>query len=86
VTLQGRTILVAHQEYPQIGRNYGNQPQLPLREKELVLTFDDGPEPGITEKILAALANQMLQPSSFFVVIGPSRVAHSQSSQERPAT
>ncbi|MBQ0928893.1 polysaccharide deacetylase family protein [Ideonella alba] len=41
---------------------------LPLAEGELVLSFDDGPEPGATEAVLAALAAQCVRAS--FLVTG----------------
>src|SRR5262249_13849944 len=40
---------------------------LPLNEMEVVLTFDDGPLHGVTEKVLAALRAECAQ-ATFFVV------------------
>jgi peptidoglycan/xylan/chitin deacetylase (PgdA/CDA1 family) len=40
---------------------------LPLNDMEVVLTFDDGPLRGITEKVLAALRAQCAQ-ATFFIV------------------
>ncbi|HLH49574.1 MAG TPA: polysaccharide deacetylase family protein [Roseiarcus sp.] len=40
---------------------------LPLQDHEVVLTFDDGPEPGTTAKILDALASQCVR-ATFFVI------------------
>jgi peptidoglycan/xylan/chitin deacetylase (PgdA/CDA1 family) len=40
---------------------------LPLRDREVVLTFDDGPSPETTGKVLDALAAQCVQ-ANFFVV------------------
>lgn len=40
---------------------------LPLQDHEVVLTFDDGPEPETTAKILDALASQCVR-ATFFVI------------------
>ncbi|MCB1436483.1 MAG: polysaccharide deacetylase family protein [Rhodobiaceae bacterium] len=40
---------------------------LPLKHKEVVLTFDDGPLPGPTEKVLAALEAECVK-ATFFMV------------------
>jgi len=40
---------------------------LPLRDHEIVLTFDDGPDPDDTPPILAALAEQCVR-ATFFVI------------------
>jgi peptidoglycan-N-acetylglucosamine deacetylase len=40
---------------------------LPLADKEVVLTFDDGPLPGVTDKVLAALRAECAK-ATFFVV------------------
>ena len=46
--------------FPQIGSK--NFPQtLPLRDHEVVLTFDDGPWPPTTPKVLAALAKECVR-------------------------
>ncbi len=47
---------------------------LPLADKEVVLTFDDGPNPPTTKRILTALANQCVRAT--FFVIGQSAAAH----------
>jgi len=47
---------------------------LPLRDKEVVLTFDDGPNPPTTRRVLAALAHECVRAT--FFVIGQSAAAH----------
>jgi len=49
---------------------------LPLADHELVLTFDDGPNPPTTSKILAALAKECVH-ATFFMV-GRNAAAHPQ--------
>src|SRR5215472_6778794 len=40
---------------------------LPLHDHEVVLTFDDGPSPLTTPKVLAALANECVR-ATFFLI------------------
>lgn len=40
---------------------------LPLADREVVLTFDDGPFPGTTTRVLAALARECVQ-ATFFLI------------------
>jgi peptidoglycan/xylan/chitin deacetylase (PgdA/CDA1 family) len=48
-----------------------NYPQtLPLRDHEIVLTFDDGPWPPTTPKVLAALAQECVR-ATFFLIGKP---------------
>jgi peptidoglycan/xylan/chitin deacetylase (PgdA/CDA1 family) len=47
---------------------------LPLGPKEVVLTFDDGPMPGTTDRVLAALAAQCVRAT--FFLIGRNAAAH----------
>jgi len=47
---------------------------LPLQDREVVLTFDDGPWPGTTPKVLAALARECVRAT--FFLIGRSASAH----------
>src|SRR4051794_33203629 len=47
---------------------------LPLADHEVVLTFDDGPWPGTTPKVLAALAHECVLAT--FFVIGRTAAAH----------
>ncbi|MGA7599587.1 MAG: polysaccharide deacetylase family protein [Pseudolabrys sp.] len=49
---------------------------LPLRAKELVLTFDDGPWPGTTPRILDALKNECVRAT--FFLLGRNTAAHPQ--------
>ncbi len=51
---------------PRVGRKSFPQ-TLPLRHKELVLTFDDGPLPGTTPKVLDALKAECVR-ATFFMV------------------
>ncbi|MFO1184532.1 MAG: polysaccharide deacetylase family protein [Bauldia sp.] len=50
----------------EIGRNGFHHPA-PLGPKEVVLTFDDGPEPGTTDAVLRALDKQCTR-ATFFIV------------------
>jgi peptidoglycan/xylan/chitin deacetylase (PgdA/CDA1 family) len=47
---------------------------LPLDDREVVLTFDDGPWPGTTPKVLAALAQECVRAT--FFLIGKSASEH----------
>lgn len=47
---------------------------LPLEDKEVVLTFDDGPNPPTTRRVLAALAHECVQAT--FFLIGRSTAAY----------
>src|SRR5581483_5503785 len=51
---------------PRVGRKQFSQ-TLPLRPKEVVLTFDDGPEPGTTPRVLDALKHDCVR-ASFFLL------------------
>jgi peptidoglycan-N-acetylglucosamine deacetylase len=68
-----RVIAVDVRETPRVGRKHFPQ-TLPLRPKELVLTFDDGPEPGSTPRVLAALKHECVKAS--FFLLGRSAAAH----------
>lgn len=57
----------------QVGTKHFPQ-TLALAEREVVLTFDDGPLPGTTPQVLKALADQCVK-ASFFVV-GQNAAAH----------
>lgn len=55
--------------FPQIGlKNFART--LPLRDHEVVLTFDDGPWPPTTPKVLAALARECVL-ATFFLIGKP---------------
>ena len=58
---------------PQVGRKHFPG-TLPLAPKEVVLTFDDGPWPGTTDRVLDALKRECVR-ASFFLV-GRNVAAH----------
>ena len=58
---------------PRVGRKQFPQ-TLPLQYKELVLTFDDGPWPTTTPKVLAALKHECVRAT--FFLLGRNVVAH----------
>src|SRR6266496_1757551 len=59
--------------YPRVGLKSFPQ-SLPLEDHEVVLTFDDGPWPGTTPKVLAALAHECVRAT--FFLIGKPASAH----------
>lgn len=61
-----RTIEIDAARGMRVGAMQYHRP-LPLRDKEVVLTFDDGPLPGPSETVLAALARQCVK-ATFFMV------------------
>ena len=61
-----RTMTVDPQAFPRVGLKSFPQ-SLPLADKEVVLTFDDGPFPPTTAKVLAALASECVQ-ATFFLI------------------
>lgn len=61
-----RVMAVDPATYPRVGLKSFPQ-TLPLADKEVVLTFDDGPLPATTPRVLAALARQCVR-ATFFVV------------------
>lgn len=61
-----RTIVVDPTEHPRIGTMQYPE-TLPLRDHEIVLTFDDGPLPAHTNAILDILASQCIK-ATFFMV------------------
>jgi peptidoglycan/xylan/chitin deacetylase (PgdA/CDA1 family) len=64
-----RVLEVDAASFPQIGSK--NFPQtLPLRDHEVVLTFDDGPWPPTTPKVLAALRKECVL-ATFFLIGKP---------------
>jgi peptidoglycan-N-acetylglucosamine deacetylase len=63
-----RTIAIDPAQHARIGTmQYSQSPQLPLAEREVVLTFDDGPLPPYTESILRTLAAECVK-ATFFMV------------------
>jgi peptidoglycan/xylan/chitin deacetylase (PgdA/CDA1 family) len=64
-----RELVVDAATYPRVGLK--NFPQtLPLADKEVVLTFDDGPWPATTPRVLAALAHECVL-ATFFLIGKP---------------
>jgi peptidoglycan/xylan/chitin deacetylase (PgdA/CDA1 family) len=61
-----RVIEVDAKTTPRVGRKQFPS-TLPLRAKELVLTFDDGPWPGTTPKVLDALKHECVR-ATFFLL------------------
>jgi peptidoglycan/xylan/chitin deacetylase (PgdA/CDA1 family) len=68
-----RTLAVDVATTPQVGLKSFPQ-TLPLADHEVVLTFDDGPWPGTTPRVLAALAQECVHAT--FFLIGRSASAH----------
>src|SRR5712692_5801774 len=61
-----RTIAVDPSEHARLGSmQYGES--LPLKDREVVLTFDDGPLPPYTNRILETLASECVK-ATFFMV------------------
>lgn len=60
---------------PRVGRKHFPE-TLPLRDKELVLTFDDGPWPTTTPKVLVALKAECVRAT--FFLLGRNTDAHPQ--------
>src|SRR5262249_11118373 len=61
-----RTIVVDPREHPRVGSMQYNE-SLPLKDHEVVLTFDDGPLPPYTTRILETLAAECVK-ATFFMV------------------
>jgi peptidoglycan/xylan/chitin deacetylase (PgdA/CDA1 family) len=61
-----RTIAVDPSEHPRVG-SLQYQESLPLNDHEVVLTFDDGPLPPYTTRILDTLASECVK-ATFFMV------------------
>jgi peptidoglycan-N-acetylglucosamine deacetylase len=68
-----RTLAIDAATLPRVGRKHFRE-TLPLAPKEVVLTFDDGPEPGTTSRILDTLKRECVQAS--FFLLGRSALAH----------
>ena len=68
-----RALAVDAATTPRVGRKQFPQ-TLPLAPKEVVLTFDDGPEPGSTGRVLDALARECVR--AMFFLLGRSALAH----------
>ena len=64
-----RVLAVDAKTYPRVGlKSFPDT--LPLRDHEIVLTFDDGPSPPMTSKVLDALAQECVH-ATFFLVGKP---------------
>ncbi|HZR73052.1 polysaccharide deacetylase family protein [Bradyrhizobium sp.] len=61
-----RVLTVDARTTPKVGRKQFPH-TLPLQPKEIVLTFDDGPLPGTTERVLEALRRECVK-ATFFMV------------------
>jgi len=61
-----RVLMVDVRATPRVGRKHFAS-TLPLAPKEVVLTFDDGPWPGATERVLDALHRECVK-ATFFLV------------------
>ena len=66
-----RTLVVDPMEHPRIGTMQYNE-TLPLKDHEVVLTFDDGPLPPHSTQVLQILASQCVK-ATFFII---GRMAH----------
>jgi peptidoglycan/xylan/chitin deacetylase (PgdA/CDA1 family) len=64
-----RVLAVDAVSYPRVGLKSFPQ-MLPLRDHEVVLTFDDGPWPPTTPKVLKALAQECVR-ATFFLIGKP---------------
>lgn len=61
-----RILRVDTAAFPRVGLKSFPQ-TLPLKDKEVVLTFDDGPWPPTTSKVIAALARECVE-ATFFLI------------------
>jgi len=68
-----RTLAVDAAATPRVGRKHFPD-TLPLADKELVLTFDDGPWPGTTPAVLDALKSECVKAT--FFLLGRNAQAH----------
>ena len=68
-----RVLLVDATTPPRVGRKQFSE-TLALAPKEVVLTFDDGPEPATTPRVLDALARECARAS--FFLLGRNALAH----------
>jgi peptidoglycan/xylan/chitin deacetylase (PgdA/CDA1 family) len=68
-----RVLTVDALSTPRVGRKHFPS-TLPLAAKEVVLTFDDGPWPGTTDRVLDALKRECVRAS--FFLLGRNALAH----------
>jgi peptidoglycan-N-acetylglucosamine deacetylase len=77
-----RTLAVDVATSPRVGRKHFRD-TLPLKPREVVLTFDDGPEGGTTPRVLDALKRECVLAS--FFLLGRSAAAHPELAQRERA-
>ena len=77
-----RVLAVDASATPQVGRKHFPV-TLPLAPREVVLTFDDGPAPGPTERVLDALRRECVR-AAFFLT-GQNAAAHPALARRIPA-
>ncbi len=68
-----RVLAIDTAQTGQVGRKQFPQ-TLPLASKEVVLTFDDGPLPGATDRVLAALQHECVHATFFMLGAMPPRI------------
>src|SRR5438093_10448344 len=68
-----RALIVEAATTPRVGRKHFPV-TLPLAPKEVVLTFDDGPWPGTTNRVLDALKRECVRAT--FFLLGRNAAAH----------
>jgi peptidoglycan/xylan/chitin deacetylase (PgdA/CDA1 family) len=68
-----RVLTVDPSQHPQVGRKHFPQ-TLPLGLREVVLTFDDGPSPATTGRVLDALGKECVRAT--FFLLGRNAAAH----------
>ncbi len=66
LTLDSTNLLITHQEYLELPSGYVVK-RYGFKEKKIVLTFDDGPDPQYTPAILDILAKEKV-PATFFII------------------
>ncbi|HEY1153188.1 MAG TPA: polysaccharide deacetylase family protein [Pseudolabrys sp.] len=63
-----RVLVASPDEFPRVGtQQYGRNGMLALNDREIVLTFDDGPLPPYTDSVLQTLAAECIK-ATFFLV------------------
>ncbi|MBN9052079.1 MAG: polysaccharide deacetylase family protein [Rhizobiales bacterium] len=63
-----RVLVASPDEFPRVGtQQYGRNGMLALNDREIVLTFDDGPLPPYTDSVLQTLATECIK-ATFFLV------------------
>jgi len=70
-----RTITVRTSEFPRVGTEQYPE-TLRLRDREVVLTFDDGPHPENTSRVLDALAADCVKATFFMLGINVAEAPH----------